>query len=194
MRSSDSERNYQRGSALTGNTKTFPGFDHLYYMQQAPMGNKCFYADLADDTPEYELLRGEWTPEGPLCANWGMGTPEPEDIARGRTVTWFYLSPRVQEIFRNHHLTGWSTYPLALRNKAGEICPGYKGLSITGRCGPIDENKGALAPGESPDDCFAERVGIFFDESSWDGADFFYPTDGVRTLAFRRNLQVHILL
>lgn len=145
-------------------------------MEQAPLGNNCFYADFGNETPDYELLRGEWIPESALSANWVMGSPEPEDIARGRTVTWFYLSPLVQRVFKNHGLTGWSTYPIVLHNKAGEVCAEYVGFSISGRCGALDAGKSSLAPGESPESRFAERVGMFFDELSWDGSDFFCPT------------------
>lgn len=144
-------------------------------MNQLPLGKRCFYANFGEDIPEYELLRGTWKPKEPLLANWVMGKPEPEDIARGQTVTWFFLSPKIQRLFADHHLTGWSTYPLELRNKYHQICSEYKGFCITGRSGPIDKEKGNLSLGESPDDSFARRTGIFFEKSSWDGSDFFCP-------------------
>ena len=159
---------------LSLGTKSFPGFDQLYQMCMCP-GENSYYADFEENTPQFALLRGEWMPAEPLQAYWSLGNPEPEDISWGRTITWFYLSQRVQRVFHEHQLTGWTTYPMVLHNKAGDVCPGYAGLSITGRCGAIDEERGELVPGESPDDKFAEHVGLYFDESTWDGSDFFCP-------------------
>lgn len=158
---------------MTGNTKTFPGFDHLYQMGEDYEKN-CFYADLEDGTPQKKLLRGEWVPDTPLQAHWSMKKSEPGDIGRGTSLAWYYLSPRVQQLFRENDLTGWSTYPITLYNKAGELCPGYVGFSITGRCGSKDNDRGKVVPGQEGKE-FAEHIGLYFDESTWDGSDFFCP-------------------
>ena len=159
---------------MTGNTKNFPGFDHVYKMAR-DFGKKILYADLEDGTPQTELLRGEWVPETALQAHWSMERAEPSDVALGCTSAWLYLSPRVQQLFRDHNFTGWSTYPIILHNKAGEVCPGYAGLSITGRCGPIDEGRGAPVPEHLRKPGTPDLMGMYFDESTWDGSDFFCP-------------------
>ena len=160
---------------MIGATKSFPGFDNLYEMQQLALGHRCFYADLEDGTPDFELLRGEWSPIGQLTAMWVMGRSKPEDIARSRTVTWFYLSPRVQELFRTHRLTGWSACPITLYDKAGEVCPGYAVLSITGRCGPVQQERSTPVPDHIRRAGTPDLMGLCFDESTWDGSDFFCP-------------------
>lgn len=113
----------------------------------------------------------------------GNGRPDPEDVAVGRSTTFYYLGPKVQELFITNKLTGWSTYPIALYNKAGEICPGYAGLSITGRCGPIDQQGGEVVPGQKPGKKYVLRIGLYFDASTWDGSDFFCP-EGENTCKF----------
>ena len=167
---------------LSSDTKSFPGFDQLYQMRMW-LSDHSLYADFEENTPQFELIHGEWMPDEPLQAHWSLGSPEPEEIAQGRTTTWFYLNQRVQRVFREHQLTGWTTYPMVLHNKAGKVCPGYAGLSITGRCGPTDKERGELAPGESPNNKFATHVGLYFDESTWDGSDFFCPA-GLNTYMF----------
>ncbi|MCR9115715.1 MAG: hypothetical protein NXI22_02060 [bacterium] len=160
-------------------------------MLPIPFEKRCFYGDPEGVTPHAELLRGEWRPDAPLKINWSMGRPSPEEIARGRSVAWFYLSPSIQELFSEHGLTGWSTYPIELADKSGDICMGYAGLSITGRCGPIQRERASPAPEENRKPGTPDLVGMYFDESTWDGSDFFCPagtnaykfvTDEVRQL------------
>lgn len=160
---------------MTETTALFSGFDRTYLMENHPCGRTDFFANLEKGTPHRELLRGEWVPESPLEASWSMGKAEPPDIAWGQSTDWLYLSPRVQQLFSKNNLTGWTTYPIVLHNKAGVVCTGYAGLSIVGRCGPIDRQGGQLAPGESAESKFALRVGLYFDETTWDGSDFFCP-------------------
>lgn len=157
---------------LLGDIEKFSGF---YKMSGRPLGKAGFYADLEGDTSLFELLRGEWKPTSTLQANWAMGAPKPGDIARGRSVTWYYLSQQVQDLLQAHDVTGWSTYPISLHNKAGELCPGYAGFCVTGRCGPIEPQRSKPVPPELRMPGTPDLIGLFFDESSWDGSDFFCP-------------------
>lgn len=134
---------------------------------------ECFHADLEGDTPQQELLRGDWVPKEKLQAVWTMGAANPRDVAWGRTVSWWYISPRIQQLFRDNSITGWVSFPIALSNKSGDICPGY---SVSGRCGPIDKTRGQLAPGEKTNTKYSLRKGLYFDAASWDRSDFFCPT------------------
>jgi len=137
--------------------------------------HEYFYADLEDGTKHMELLRGDWVPGKTLQARWSMGRPDPGEIAIGRSTDWFYLSAKIQEAFIANGVTGWSTYSIELYNKAGELCPGYAGLSITGRCGPTDQQGGEVVPGQRPGKKNVLRIGLYFDELTWDGSDFFCP-------------------
>lgn len=162
---------------MSGNSRKFPGFSNLYCMEQDTCKTKTMYAGFASETPHEELLRGEWQPTEPLQANWSMGRPEPGDIAVGMTVSWFYLGQRVQDLFNDHALTGWSTYPIVLHNKVGDVCSGYAGLSVTGRCGTLQKERSKKIP------CHAKKLGkgdwrgMYFDESTWDGSDLFTTDD-----------------
>ncbi|TWU09054.1 hypothetical protein CA54_42940 [Symmachiella macrocystis] len=161
----------------------FPGFDNVYRFSQNA-SDRSFHADLiGDETTGEALLRGEWSPKTTLPAHWAMGKAEPLDIAWGRHTAWYYISPKVLQLFNQHGITGWSTYPIELHNKAGEVYPGYAGLSITGRCGPIDVQGGEIEPGQKEGRKFIRRIGLFFDESTWDGSDFFCP-EGNNTYTF----------
>lgn len=169
------ENDLQRSLDSFGHTKIFPGFSNLYRMAFSPLGNNCFYASLPDGTPQFELLRREWIPTSPLVARWVMGKPQPGDIARGRTVTWIYISSTLQQSFRERGFTGWGTYPVILYNKVGEKCVGYSGLSIYGRCGALIPSLGKSTPDEHRKPGMPDLEGMYFDELTWDGSDFFLP-------------------
>ena len=137
-----------------------------------PDGTGSFRARLDKETPAAPLLRGTWKPDGPLRALWSLGKSSPSDIAFGTSASWFFLSQRIQRLFHENGLTGWSAHPIELYDKHGEFCEGYAVLSITGRCGPFDKERAELAPGEDPDEMFQLHTGMYFEPSTWDGSDF----------------------
>ncbi len=152
----------------------FSVFAPIYYVWH-DLSRRMFHASLYRHPPHGELLRGEWDPVTTLQAHWSLGGAEPQDMVWGLSNSWIYISPHVQRLFRDEGITGWSTYPIELHNKSGEVCPGYAGFRIVGRCGPIDEQGGEVIPGEDPDGRFVRRIGLYFEESTWDGSDWFCP-------------------
>lgn len=190
------DMNLPKNSHSTSKRRSFPGFDRLYEPVGLLSDSTTYrgYIDATDDE-ESALLRGDWLPGQPLSIKWHCGRGEPLDFACGGPSWIVYISQRIQRLLVEEQLTGWSTYPIALHNKAGNICDGYAGLSITGRCGPQDDQRGVLIPGQEVDTKFPLYRGIYFDEATWDGSDFFYlgksvggfyVTDAVR-LAFERH-------
>jgi hypothetical protein len=157
-------------------TRQFPGFEHLYKVYGPLDDEKSFFAGLESiDIDEVALERGEWVPTQPVTAKWSFGPPIPGDIVGGGFVGIYFVSARISRLLEKHAFSGWSTYPVLLLDGAGRKCDGFVGLSITGRCGPIDETKGVLI---KPHPEFPEYRGTYFDASTWDGSDFFMPIDG----------------
>lgn len=152
--------------------------EKLYRIEYELDERKMCFCNLEDGTPHQELLRGDWISDRMLCANWAMGKRDPGDIVVGQSTAWFYLSERLQRLCQVHQLTGWTTQPILLHNKAGDICPGYGVLSITGRCGPQDRRKGEVVPGQKLGKNYVQHRGMYFDESTWDGSDFFLSNEG----------------
>lgn len=69
------------------------------------------------------------------------------------------------------------TYPVEVYGKEGEFFSDYSGLSLTGRCGHIDGSRSEQRPKEYPGGLFPAWAGLYFDERSWDGSDFFMTSD-----------------
>jgi hypothetical protein len=62
--------------------------------------------------------------------------------------------------------------------KDGSELPGYHGLAVTGRCGPIDDSLSdevVLPPPVPRGRARRALRGICFDSATWDGSDVFTP-------------------
>ncbi len=91
------------------------------------------------------------------------------------------ISDRMKQILEENNLTGWQTYPVKVYDKKGNEVLGYNGLSIIGRCAPIDYEKSEIIE--------KRRVltgplreyykGKHIDVALWDKSDFFMPTNSV---------------
>jgi hypothetical protein len=78
--------------------------------------------------------------------------------------------------------TGWTTFPVELHGKGGEVIPGYHGLAVTGRCGPLDRKTGRRMWRDRPSERIGEtRFLYWFDPLSWDGSDIFCAGDTALT-------------
>jgi len=106
------------------------------------------------------------------------------DIIGTRRTVLFLISDRMRDVLTNNDLTGWTAFPILLTDIQGRRIEGYQGLSITGRCGPVDYSKSEvinkrLVP-TGPLCKFFKGIPIGLDE--WDGSDFFLPEGNYRTV------------
>jgi|GEM_PF-2900617 len=96
-------------------------------------------------------------------------------------LTNFYMPTihkSVVELFEKFGLTGWKVSPAILHLSKKLINEYYFAMSITGEVGPIQWEKSQLLKRETQPGMFwPYRLGLFFDESTWDGSDFFMSTD-----------------
>jgi hypothetical protein len=91
------------------------------------------------------------------------------------------ISDRLVQVLRNENISGWSSFPVIIRKKDGALVDGYQGLSISGRCGPIDNSLSIVqdAPVESPWRGKKVAMGYYFDKTRWDGSELFTPNGGL---------------
>lgn len=129
------------------------------------------------DSDEFELLRGDSSPSAPLNVSWAMGNAQPGDIFWTTWAVPMVFGNRALSLLKENGFTGWSTYPVEVRNKDGEVVDGYAGFSVTGRCGCIDNSRSEKVDREFPGGIFPVYRGLYFDESRWDGADIFCSED-----------------
>lgn len=86
------------------------------------------------------------------------------------------------DALRHDRLSGWSTYPIRMTSSA--LPSRFVGLSVTGRCGPLDYTHGPWVrrPGEPG----RFLKGLSFPEGTWDGSDFVVPEGTLYVLLSER--------
>jgi len=126
----------------------------------------------------HNLLRATLRPQTPIGVRWFMGSTRPGDFIWPNMVGPMIASERVIDALTAENVSGWSTYPVIVWNRDETIVNGYAGLSITGRCGPIEGHRSIPEPKQFPGGVFTVYRGLYFDSASWDGSDLFLSSDG----------------
>ena len=121
----------------------------------------------------YKIAYGELIPENILSFKGYMGGP-PADIIYGGII-FRCITDKVLNILKDNQFTGWSTYPVEVSDRKGNILPGYQGFSITSYAGKRDLTRSPkIITHKAPDGRTSEAYkGYYFDESKWDGSDIF---------------------
>ena len=93
-------------------------------------------------------------------------------------VAILLISERFLDTLLEVRATGWGTYPVRPYDRAGLELPGYHGLAVTGRAGPIDRSRSRielLPPPVPEEQAMYAEIGMYFDPGTWDGSDIFMP-------------------
>jgi hypothetical protein len=104
-----------------------------------------------------------------------MGRARPIEVIWTTMGTAMIVADSVVQMLRSHGFTGWGLYDLAVQDKQGQPVPGYSGLSISGRCGNLEQSMSVQVSRIYPGGVFPVWVGLLFEPSTWDGSDFFMP-------------------
>lgn len=134
------------------------------------LDGRFFRGRVPDGVNTNGVLLGEVKPKGILTLERSEGRIL-DEVVWTDDVAVVLMSPRLVDGFKAESFSGWSTYQARVEaNRKSHV---YFGLSITGRCGPIDDNRGEWVNKDDEPGRF--RRGLFFDVQSWDGSDFFIP-------------------
>jgi hypothetical protein len=158
-------------------TKVFPGFSKLFYFRGTG-SRRPFRGRMPLETDGRGLTRAEVHPSHPVTVEWAMGSAKPGEVTWTTHGEPIVVSDSVVQLLRSRGFTGWSLYEVSVRDKQGQLSPGYSGLAVTGRCGNIDWAQGIEVPRIFPAGIFPVWKGLFFDPASWDGSDFFMDAEG----------------
>ena len=163
-----------------------PDYGQLFSLSD-PVANKPFRGDFVPGEIALGLSRGDLRCDKPVHINWAMGAALPADIIWTTSGCPLIVHARVIDLFEMHGLTGWTGYPVQVRAKNGTRLPDYIGLSITGRCGPIDLTRSEIVLRQFPRGWIPYFQGHFFAHDTWDGSDLFMESaDALGKVTARR--------
>jgi len=93
---------------------------------------------------------------------------EPGDLISA--ALWVF-SKRFLDVLESCQATGYRACPIRIVDKKGHPLPDYFLLKLTGRGGPLDEERSGVIRGSSG--AILGRTAVYMDESQWDGSDVF---------------------
>jgi hypothetical protein len=164
-------------------------FNHIFLLGNA-FNRGALHVESKQKIPnDIGLARGDWRPTAPLVFKHHSGG-RPCDLVGTTYATLDLLSPRTAQLFRDEEFSGWTTFPVQVFTKDGLLIEGYEGLTVTGRCGPIDNSRSRehWRPPARPGVVEKLRVwlGLYFDLATWDGSDFFGPAGTAHVFVVER--------
>jgi hypothetical protein len=158
-------------------SRVFPGFDFLYLLGTTG-SPRVFRGEMQATVAEADALtRAELSAKGPVVISHYMGGA-PKNVLWTTSGSPLIFHNRIIELLTAHRFTGWSTYPVTVHGKTGNLIEKYSGFAFKGRCGPIDDSRSEVVLKDYPGGKFPIRKGLYFDPESWDGSDFFMSSDG----------------
>jgi hypothetical protein len=128
---------------------------------------------------EFRLIEGDFNGiKFPVIFKQASGK-KIEDILDTGWPSLYLISNKMKALLEKHDFTGWKVFQVKIFDKNNNIIPGYHGLSIVGRCGPIDQRKAdiiykRLVP-HGPNSAYYK--GLYVGLDAWDKTDIFIPQD-----------------
>jgi hypothetical protein len=132
------------------------------------------YSDWLTTDQAIELFRGRLRLDTPSRLGAYMGDQAMDFLWSG-LIPLVCMLDRVVDILRTNNITGWSTYPVEVYGRKGELLFGYYGFAVTGSECRRDRSRSQVitkqaVPGGKP---FEVYKGLYFYEEGWDGSDIF---------------------
>ncbi|MBN1347232.1 MAG: hypothetical protein JXQ73_31365 [Phycisphaerae bacterium] len=116
-----------------------------------------------------KTFRGEVAPPDAIMLDSVGGHKLPDRLSAAFLTG---VSPRMLAVFESVAATGYTTVPIILRHApTGCVIHGYSGLVVTGRGGPLDEER--MQPLKKSGDAIISCNGFYIFEDHWDGSDVF---------------------
>jgi len=104
----------------------------------------------------------------------------------------FLISYRMKIILEQNELTGWKTFTVKVLDKRGHEIENYHGLSILGRCGPVDYSKSEIIEKrivpQGPLGKYYKGFPVGLDK--WDESDFFLPDKNFGTIVTQKVMEL----
>ncbi len=100
------------------------------------------------------------------------------DMIETQWPAMYLVSEKFRSFWNENQFVGAFFYDVIIKNAKGAVPEGYMGLSIVGRCGPIDYKKCDVFEVENENGItYKVYQDLPIDEADWDRSDIFMPID-----------------
>lgn len=150
-------------------------FYNQLYCFKSSYSTKNYTGKIINDKGGWgKLLRNEFE-IGSLSIVHLEGGQKPKDIFWNEILSPFCVSSEIKELFIKNEVTGIQFIPVEVKTKSGDKSDSnYFAVTISGRADSINYFRSKVVFETSPSGKLVpEFKGLFFDEKSWDGSDFF---------------------
>lgn len=114
------------------------------------------------------------------------------DVHGTTMVSPYLVSQRFVDTLVQNTFSGWRTFPVVAYGKKKERLEGMHGLSVTGKCGPLDISRSRILvkpPVRPGAPRYRMLLGRYVDLTTWDGTDVFMPAES-RVIIVTRAVQI----
>jgi hypothetical protein len=128
---------------------------------------------------EILVSHGDLQPPKPLVMKGYMGGQITDILWSGSILVC--VSQKVIDILLDNRFSGWSTFPVEVYDRRNNYLPGYYGFAIPSFVGDQELKRSEIItkpPNGVGGETYTVYKGVYFDESKWDGSDFFRITEG----------------
>jgi hypothetical protein len=153
-------------------------FDRLFLLEMSFSRGALHVAPSMDIPSPFGVLRGECRSPPGLRFHRVKGR-RPVDLVGTTLPPLMLLSRRAFEALSTNGMTGWEAQPVPVDLSGEHESVDYSLLVVRGRSGTIDNSlsRRAVLPPPAGGRTMPGWKGLFFNDSSWDGADVFTPVD-----------------
>lgn len=141
-------------------------------------------SDARERKIDFELLsQGRLEIQEPIQFDAAQGSIA-EDVLWTQLIRPVCVSNRVTRILTGNAIRGWSTYPVEVYDKEGDLLPNYLGFAVTGAACAADYSLSSVIEKQPPSPrgrSYEVYRGLYFDVDEWDGSDMFW-VGGVRVV------------
>ncbi|MDQ0192782.1 hypothetical protein [Paenibacillus wynnii] len=141
-----------------------PNYSNLYVLRDAP-SNRPFRGMFVN--------QDDW-----VFVKHYSGTKIPSQIICTQPASPRLYHEKIIEKFVSEGISGWDVFEVDVLGKDDELFTGYFGLSIKGRCSPVDFSRSLIVNRDFPGGSFPYLKGRFFEDDYWDGSDIFMEDTG----------------
>jgi len=148
--------------------------EDLFYRFDSECKRNCLQGTCKEITDDIPIIGGALKPDTKFVFKYDSGSKAYDILNTGWTL--LAISKRITDLLEENNFTGWKKYDADFFDKKNNLIEGYSLLGIEGRAGKLDRTLSEKIFKEPEYPMIKGNYyykGLYFEEGTWDGSDFF---------------------